>query len=99
MQMRSCWAHCLATTVEQYVREANGACRQCETLTRAPMPARVVDKGIPTADLLAHIIVTMFANHLQLYRQEKILGRVGLAIACSTWRSGPGKPACGISRC
>ncbi|WP_413705280.1 IS66 family transposase [Pseudomonas sp. Pseusp16] len=70
-------------TVEQHVR-GKWACRQCETLTQAPIPAQVIDKGIPTAGLLAHVMVAKFADHLPLYRQEKIFGRAGLAIPRST---------------
>lgn len=70
-------------TVEQHVR-GEWACRQCETLIQAPVPAQVIDKGIPTAGLLAHVMVAKFADHLPLYRQEKIFGRAGLAIARST---------------
>ncbi|MGY3306173.1 transposase [Pseudomonas sp. PvR086] len=44
----------------------------------------MIDKGIPTAGLLAHVMVAKFADHLPLYRQEKIFGRAGLAIARST---------------
>lgn len=70
-------------TVEQHVR-GKCTCRQCETLIQAPVPAQVIDKGIPTAGLLAHVMVAKFADHLPLYRQEKIFGRAGLAIARST---------------
>lgn len=70
-------------TVEQHVR-GKWACRQCETLTQAPVPALVIDKGIPTARLLAHVMVAKFVDHLPLYRQEKIFGRAGLAIPRST---------------
>ena len=70
-------------TVEQHVR-GKWVCRKCETLTQAPVPAQVIDKGIPTAGLLAHVMVAKFADHLPLYRQEKIFGRAGLAIARST---------------
>ena len=48
------------------------------------MPAQVIDKGIPTAGLLAQVMVAKFADHLPLYRQEKIFGRAGLTIARST---------------
>ena len=68
-------------TVEQHVR-GKWACRQCETLIQ--VPAQVIDKGIPTAGLLAHVMVAKFADHLPLYRQEKIFGRAGQAIARST---------------
>ncbi len=70
-------------TVEQHVR-GKWACRQCETLIQAPVPAQVIDKGIPTTGLLAHVMVAKFADHLPLYRQEKIFGRAGLAIPRST---------------
>jgi hypothetical protein len=53
-------------------------------LIQAPVPAQVIDKGIPTAGLLAHVMVAKLADHLPLYRQEKIFGRAGLAIARST---------------
>ncbi len=35
-------------TVERHVR-GKWVCAQCETLTQAPVPAQVIDKGIPTA--------------------------------------------------
>jgi transposase len=53
-------------------------------LTQAPVPAHVIDKGIPTAGLLAQVLVAKYADHLPLYRQESIFGRAGLAIARST---------------
>lgn len=37
-------------TVEQHIR-GKWACRQCETLIQAPVPAQVIDKGILTAGL------------------------------------------------
>lgn len=74
-------------TVEQHVR-GKWACRQCETLIQAPVPAQVIDKGIPTASLLAHVMVAKFADHLPLYRQEKIFGRAGLDPALHTGSMG-----------
>jgi transposase len=70
-------------TVELHVR-GKWACGQCETLIQAPVPAQVIDKGIPTAGLLAQVLVAKYADHLPLYRQEKIFGRAGLEIARST---------------
>ena len=58
------------------------------------MPAQVIDKGIPTAGLLAQVMVAKFADHLPLYRQEKIFARAGLAIARSTLAQWVG--ACGV---
>ncbi len=56
------------------------ACNQCETLVQAPVPPQVIDKGIPTAGLLAQVLVAKYADHLPLYRQERIFGRAGLEI-------------------
>jgi len=70
-------------TVERHVR-GKWVCDDCETLIQAPVPAQVIDKGIPTAGLLAHVMIAMFSDHLPLYRQESIFGRAGLAIPRST---------------
>lgn len=80
-------------TVECHIR-GKWVCDQCETLIQAPVPAHVIDKGIPTAGLLAHVMVAKFADHLPLYRQERIFGRAGLAIARSTLAQWVG--TCGV---
>lgn len=50
-------------TAERHIR-GKWACEQCEPLTQAPVPAQVIDKGIPTSDLLAQVLVTKYADHL-----------------------------------
>jgi transposase len=50
-------------TVERHVR-GKWTCRHCERLIQAPVPAHVIDKGIPTAGLLAHVLVAKFMDHL-----------------------------------
>ncbi len=70
-------------TVERHVR-GKWACGHCQKLVQAPVPAHIIDKGIPTAGLLAHVLVAKFLDHLPLYRQEHIFKRAGLAIARST---------------
>ena len=70
-------------TVERHIR-GKWVCDDCETLIQAPVPAQVIDKGIPTAGLLANVMIAKFADHLPLYRQESIFGRAGLAIPRST---------------
>lgn len=70
-------------SVERHVR-GKWACRHCERLMQAPVPAHVIDKGIPTAGLLAHVLVAKFMDHLPLYRQEHIFERAGMLIARST---------------
>jgi len=61
-------------TVERHIR-GKWVCEQCETLIQAPVPPQVIDKGIPTAGLLAQVMVAKYADHLPLYRQERIFGR------------------------
>lgn len=80
-------------TIERHIR-GKWVCDQCETLIQAPVPAHVIDKGIPTAGLLAHVMVAKFADHLPLYRQEKIFARAGLGIPRSTLAQWVG--TCGV---
>jgi transposase len=79
--------------VERHIR-GKWVCDDCETLIQAPVPAQVIDKGIPTAGLLAQVMIAKYADHLPLYRQEQIFGRAGLAIPRSTLASWVG--ACGV---
>lgn len=39
------------------------------------LPSRPIDKGIPEAGLLAHLLVSKYVDHLPFYRQGKILQR------------------------
>ncbi|TCU98950.1 transposase [Paracandidimonas soli] len=80
-------------SVEQHIR-GKWACRQCETLTQAPMPAQVIDKGIATSGLLTHVLVAKYADHLPLYRQEQIYARAGVKIPRSTLAEWVG--VCGV---
>jgi transposase len=70
-------------TVEAHIR-GKWVCQDCETLVQAPVPAQIIDKGIPTAGLLAQVLVAKYSDHLPLYRQERIFGRAGVEIPRST---------------
>jgi len=70
-------------TVEQHIR-GKWVCNRCETIQQAPVPAQAIDKGIPTAGLLAQVLVAKYADHLPLYRQEGIFARADLALPRST---------------
>ena len=61
---------------------------------QAPVAAHIIDKGIPTAGLLAQVLVAKYLDHLPLYRQEHIFERAGLAIARSTLAQWVGE--CGV---
>lgn len=80
-------------TVERHIR-GKWACAKCEMIVQAPVDAHVIDKGIPTAGLLAQVLVAKYADHLPLYRQESIFGRAGLAIPRSTLAQWVG--TCGV---
>ena len=80
-------------TVERHIR-GKWACAQCQTLTQAPVPAQIIDKGIPTAGLLAQVLVAKYADHLPLYRQETIFARAGMALPRSTLSAWVGM--CGV---
>ena len=70
-------------TVERHVR-GKWACKCCQKMVQAPVPAHVIDKGLPTAGLLAQVLVAKYLDHLPLYRQEHIFERAGHLIARST---------------
>jgi len=61
------------------------ACRACAgTVVQAPAPARLIEGGIPTEAMVAHVLVARYADHLPLYRQSQILGRQGVILDRST---------------
>ncbi len=80
-------------SVAQHVR-GKWVCNACETLTQAPVPAQVIDKGVPAAGLRAQVLVAKYGDHLPLYRQEKIFARAGVEIARSTLADWVGR--CGV---
>jgi len=70
--------------VNRYVRHKY-ACRKCEGyVSVGTLPPRPLDKGIPGPGFLAQVITSKYADHLPLYRQQQIYGRVGLKISRST---------------
>ncbi|WP_086134639.1 IS66 family transposase [Methylocaldum sp. SAD2] len=60
------------------------ACRTCDTVTAAPLPAQPIDKGLPAPGLLAQVLVAKYADHVPLYRQAVIYARQGVFIPRST---------------
>jgi transposase len=60
------------------------ACACCQTLQAAPMPAQMIDKGIPAPGLLAQVVVAKHDDHLPLYRQTEIYARSGVHIPRSS---------------
>lgn len=51
-------------------RRPKYACRKCqEGVVQAPAPARLIAGGLPTERLVAHVLVTKYADHSPLYRK------------------------------
>jgi transposase len=61
------------------------ACRACEEgVTLAPMPPQPIPKSIASASLLAHVLVSKYADHLPLYRQSDMWRRLDMDISRAT---------------
>lgn len=60
------------------------SCNRCDAISQAPAPGLPVPRGRAGSGLLAHVIVSKFADHLPLYRQSQIYAREGVEISRST---------------
>ena len=70
--------------VRVYVRPKY-ACRKCENgVVQAALPARPIEKGRPGPGLLAHVVTSKYADHLPLYRLERIFPRQGIEVSRKT---------------
>jgi transposase len=66
-------------------RRPKYGCSQCkEGVSQAPAPAHLVEAGVPSEALLAHVAVSKYADGLPLYRQEGIYARDGVEISRNT---------------
>jgi len=60
------------------------ACSCGHCIKTAPLPNQPIPKSIASPGLLAHITVSKYQDALPLYRQEKILQRIGVTIPRAT---------------
>jgi len=60
------------------------SCRRCEKMVQEPAPSRPIPGSMAGPNLLAHILVSKFDDHLPLYRQHEIFERMGADIPEST---------------
>ncbi|HEX8955340.1 MAG TPA: IS66 family transposase [Burkholderiaceae bacterium] len=81
-----------AFKVIRHVRRKK-ACASCDCILQTPAPSRPIDRGIAAPGLLAHILVSKFADHQPLYRQAAIYERQGVKLDRSTMARWVG--ACG----
>lgn len=66
-------------------------CACCEKFVQSPLPSRPIERGRPGPGLLAHVLVSKYADHLPLYRQSQIFDREGLDLDRSTLADWVGK--------
>ena len=71
----------------------NAACNR-ERLVQVKTDAQIIDKSIATPALLAHILISKYADHLPLYRQSLIYQRSGVYLSDSTLADWVGR--CGV---
>lgn len=69
--------------VIQHVR-LKMACTKCDVIVQAPAPSRPIERGLAGPALLAHVIVSKYADHCPLYRQSEIFARDGIDLDRST---------------
>src|SRR3546814_11893418 len=57
------------------------------------MPDLPIERGRPGPGLLAHVLVSKYADHQPLYRQSEIYAREGVQLERSTLADWVGRPA------
>ncbi|WP_374961418.1 IS66 family transposase [Spongiibacter tropicus] len=80
-------------SVERHIR-GKWCCRDCDSLVQAPVAPHIIDKGIPTTNLLAQVLISKYADHLPLHRQAQQFARAGVSIPRSTLADWVGR--CGV---
>jgi len=69
--------------VIQHVRP-RFTCTCCDRMMQAPAPSRPIARGLAGPGLLAHVIVSKYADHTPLHRQSAIYAREGIELSDST---------------
>lgn len=57
------------------------ACACCDCIVQAPAPSRPIERSMAGPGLLAHVLVSKYADHLPLYRQSVIYEREGVELS------------------
>jgi transposase len=59
-------------------------CTKCDVIVQAEAPSRPIARGMAGPGLLAHVLVSKYADHLPLHRQSEIYAREGVDLERST---------------
>jgi len=60
------------------------SCTKCDRIVQAAAPSRPIERGIAGPGLLAHVLVSKYADHSPLYRQSEMYARQGVELERST---------------
>ena len=60
------------------------SCTKCDCIVQAGAASRPIERGLAGPGLLAHVLVSKYADHLPLYRQSEIYARQGVELERST---------------
>jgi len=67
--------------IQETIRYKYACKNKCDkSVKMAELPKAAIPKSIATEELLAHMIISKYVDHLPLYRQEKIYERAGIDI-------------------
>jgi transposase len=69
------------------------SCALCSHIVQATAPPRPIERGLPTAGLLAQVIASKYADHCPLHRQEGIYRRSGVELPRAMLASWVGEAA------
>ena len=75
--------------VHRHIR-GKWVCKCCQSLVQEPVEPQIIDKGMPSAGLIAHTLVARFVDHVPYYRQEAVNARSGVHTPRSTLASWSG---------
>ena len=76
--------------VHRHIR-GKWACKGCQVLLQEPVAPHIIDKRMPAEDLLAHLLMNRFIDHLLYYRQAQINARSGMHTPRSTLAAWSGR--------
>jgi len=60
------------------------SCSKCDHIVQAAAPSRPIERGLAGPGLLAHVLVSKYADHLPLYRQAEMYARQDIELERST---------------
>src|SRR5437773_10516947 len=60
------------------------SCTKCDCIVQAAAPSRPIERGVAGPGLLAHVLTSIYCDHLPLYRQSELYARRGVELERST---------------